>query len=458
MKVIICTEEFIKTSLIPSLKHFICKTINRKYSNTYNFQNCSIEITNNNHFKFHSIQQYDIQLITHYVSPFVHKGQAFADIVLYVEDNDTNANEIPARCPDHVIEITKNDHGDSGNQMYQRLTKFAYLVTKYGLDTFMHIEKSLLYDIGIEHKTKSVPWEISLYLCHILNINVYEIRNETLSFIHKYKHTEKSSQFLLDIINSTRTNRTRQNNRVHVKGKDIFIHVNLMHNKNKEQSKIHDPNTGFVTSVLLALHVLNPKFNFYLKDHNLNPYQFYSNEKLWICLYPFRNRITFENNDKDWSQLKLDAHQSPIYCVVSKTNEKLVTMCLHRLYEPYVIFSNHAGCEKSNIVHPYTKKQHQSKAGKGIPDIIILKDNTMYVIEGEMNKPINIQNGLKQLNDFQEWITDNVIAKWTDIDWNQIHIEYKLATYGGNSHPNLPELCFSLLSNGEFINLQTIST
>lgn len=456
MKVIICTEEFIKKSFIPSLKHFICKTINRKYLNRYNFQNCFINISNNNDFTFHSVDNYDIQLVTHYVSPSTHKGQPFADILLYIEENHTNENYVPTRCPDHIIEVTKNDHGDSGNQMYQRLTKFAYLVTKYGLETFMNIDKTLVYDIGIEHRTKSTPWEISLYICHILNIHIYEIRNDDLSFINKYKNREKKTHLLLDMINTTRTNITRQNNRVNLEGDNISINVNLMHNKNKEKSKIHDPNTGFVTSVLLALYILNPNLRFHLKCHNMNQYQFNSHEKLWICLYPFRDLITFENYEKNWSQLKIDTHQSPVYCVISKTNEKLVTMHLHRLYEQYVVFSNHGGCEKSNIVHPYTKKQHHSKAGKGIPDIIIFKDNIMYVIEGEMNKQKNIENGLQQLNDFHEWITNNIISKWTDIDWNQVNIQYKLATYGGDSHPKIPELCFSLLSNNEFINLQTI--
>ena len=454
MKVIICTEEFIKTSFIPSLKHFICKTINRKYLNKYNFQNCSLQINTNNHFTFHSMYNYDIQLVTHYVSPLTHKGQSFADILLYIEEN--NSNDIPCRCPDHVIEITKNDNGDSGNQMYQRLTKFSYLVTKYGLETFMHIDKTIVYDIGIENKTKSVPWEISLYLCYILNINVYEIRNECLIFVGKYKRKEKNIHLLLDMINSTRTNQTRQNNRIQLEYDRFCIHVNLMHNKNKKNSKIHDPNTGFVTSVLLALYILNPIRKFHITYHNMNQYQFSSNEKLWVCLYPFRDMITFEKYEKDWSQLKIDIHKSPVYCVVSKTNEKLVTMCLHRLYENYVIFSNHGGCEKSNIIHPYTKKQHHSKAGKGIPDIIIFKEYTMYVIEGEMNKQKNINNGIKQLNDFQEWVSNNITSVWTDIDWNKVNIQYKLATYGGISHPEIPELCFSLLSNNEFINLQTI--
>ena len=188
----------------------------------------------------------------------------------------------------------------------------------------------------------------------------------------------------------------------------------------------------------------------------MNQYQFNSNAKLWICLFPFRNIISFEEYVKDWSILDINTHKSPTYCVQAKTSEKIVTMYLHRLYEKHVIFSNHGGCEKSNIIHPFTKKQHHSKAGKGIPDIIIFKDSTMYVIEGEMNKPKNIQNGLKQLEDFHEWIRINIISKWKDIEWDNVEIKYKLATYGGDSHPNLPELSFSLLSNGEFMNLHTI--
>ena len=53
-----------------------------------------------------------------------HAGQPMLDLIIY--KGIINIEETYTKAPNYIVEITKNDSGDSGNQCYQRLEKFGY--------------------------------------------------------------------------------------------------------------------------------------------------------------------------------------------------------------------------------------------------------------------------------------------------------------------------------------------
>jgi len=446
MKVKVCTEEV----LIPIILNlYVLNAIQKTAKKLYpekevnisnldlNFNKGIIEFTSGEN---NSIEYIELCL----VSPAVSKGQPFPDILIYIYEDQ------PTDYPNCVIEITKNDCGDSGNMCYQRLEKFLYLLMKYGEEIYDQIDKTLLYYITMPNGNpdKNTPWKISKRLCSILGISVKINRLG----IEEPENIDQSD--FKTLVNSTKKG-AGTSNRIYIDNdtKLIEIHSNLIKNKkiSEEKSEWGDPNIGFVTAMCYCLHRLYPDYNLVLCSHNLYDKQINSKSKFWTVLYPLREKILI---DKDWDAIDINTHKNSLY-YKETTGEKIGSLCIHYKYHDKVIFHNHAGGEKSNFTHPFTKKEHKSLIGKGIPDLILVSGGelregfwynvTLIVIEGEQNKPTNIKDGIKQIqNDFPDWIKKNIKDKWSDIDWNSCVIKYKLCTSGGDNHPD-QESCEGLL-------------
>ena len=444
--VTICTEEYIDKqmlrylfTLIPDIfKSERDETINPLYLWKYDSE-FNISIVKHSHIK-------KVKIV--YVSPKYHKGQSFADVNIYISDKTIKC----FGCPHAVIEITKNDSGDSGNMCYQRLEKFTQLLRKYPGVQFC---KYIVYNITRENKSRSKTWEISKIMCDILGIKMVEIRSGKVVQQTNLKIPETFVDFS-DIVNGTRKG-GGVSNRIFVEPDKIQIQANLVHTKSKGlKSNIHDPNTGFVCAVYEILkYFYKVDTPIYIVNHGLTQEHIHGriNSKLFHILNSYDTQPTFQHTDGTkisvkWDTIDTTTMTDKEYAKVDTTGEKKSTIYLQQWFSLNgydIVFHNNAGCEKSNIYDPIKKTYCQSIKGKGVPDLIAYNKDTkvIYVIEGEQNKPKNILNGIKQIEeDFPEWIENNIRFTFSEI-------KYRLATCGGDNHPENKYICYSRLLSGE---------
>lgn len=445
------------------------------------------------------------------------KGKCFIDINIYIRpllDNNNN-NDIFC-CPDLAIEITKNDSGDAGNQCYQRLEKFIHIINIYGIDCYNKMDKVLFINITKVNTTNSKPWEISKRLCNVLDIKFIAKRDEEIeyntegykdlkdvenhinstldkniespligkvikNFYKNYRLNNiknfaklsvddkfKSINNIIDTwgqtaieewtnIIKTQSKERPQPNRIYVneENKKVHISTNLMHNKNKPNSNISDPNTGFSVALLFAIMRLDPDYYIRFIDHNLKEKQLTSNEKFWHCIKKYSDKILFQSDNENnhiinWSRLNGEKIQEYCKIISPHDKEKFGSIFLHYDIinnEPniIVIFHNHAGCEKSNIKDPFNGKYYDGGEKKiGIPDLITfefgktpLDKHKLNVWEAESSK--NYKKGINQIkNDFPKWIEENIMKK-LNLNEENTEIVYKLCLSGDHIlNTNIP--------------------
>ena len=220
-----------------------------------------------------------------------------------------------------------------------------------------------------------------------------------------------------------------------------IIECNLLHSST--QNTIHDPNSGFITSLITIIKKIDPESKFIIQKHHLKEKHLKSGAKLLTTLYNYLNNgdIIFEN----FENFKFDI--KPIneeYCKISNS-EKNSTIYLEELLNEQgwnTMFSNHAGGEKSNILNiktgrfyqsdKYTKhKQNnniKSSRTQGIPDLIVYKDNTIIVIEGKRNNSTDLKNINQQLLLEINWFNQNIKQKQKLENYS---IHYGISTFDG---------------------------
>ncbi len=453
------TEEFIEVDTLNFLlnnEYCVIKTLKRLNPDLPNFNikvnkifNCPnkeeilVDIEDNIY-----INKIYINLVTSAQS----SGKCFIDLNIYIGIPGIKLDIF--KCPDLVIEITKNDSGDAGNQCYQRLEKFQNLINIYGTERYNKIDKVLFINITNKNKTNSIPWEISKRLCNMSGIKFIAKRDEEIEY-----NTEgyKDLKDMETHINSTQV-RGGQSNRIYINedNNTVDISTNLMHNKQKSDSRMSDPNTGFAVAVLFAIMKLKPDYSIRFINHNLKEKQLNSKEKIWYCIKYWFKRISFQleneiNHDIDWDRLITENIVNE-YCkpIDKNKHEKYASIRLHYDIinnEPniIVIFHNHAGCEKSNIKDPFNDKYYDGGTKKmGIPDLITfefgktpLDKHKLNVWEAESSK--NYKKGINQIkNDFPKWIEENIMKK-LNLNEENTEIVYKLCLSGDHIlNTNIP--------------------
>ena len=440
-KITWCTEEFINSDIKKTILN-ICKDSN----------NCDLKENNIIREEIlvdcQIIETIDTIINIIYVSPIKSTGQPFLDVLIFNREVQIEKNEIIG-IPDIVIEITKNDTGDAGNMVYQRIEKFSYLY-KYGEQTFNRIEKHMIYNIEIKNGNNNVNHSIiSNQLLSSLGVKIHQ--NEKIINIDILENIQE----ICKLVNNTKNNNNgNQNNRLYyINDNNIVLESNLIHSKKKkEKSNIHDPNTGFVCGLAYVLYKINPNIMIHLKNTNLYQKQLNNKSKLWCCLSQIKENITIYDRDgniyeKDWSEAcKLNSHTN--YCKKSKT-EKNATLFLHykALKEGYeTVFHNHGGCEQSWIYNKDNIAQrHSSK--KGMPDLILRKDNNILIIEGKVIN--NIKKGIEQVKN-NDWINSNLIKHYPKEEYKYTQ---HICVYGGLEHPIVNDeevsLICSVLNNNK---------
>ena len=292
-------------------------------------------------------------------------------------------------------------------------------------------------------------------MCDILGIKMVEIRSGVVVPRGNFKIPETFSEFS-ELVNGTRKG-GGVSNRIFVEPDKIQIQANLVHTKSKGvKSNIHDPNTGFVCAVYEILkYFYNVNNPIYVVNHGLTYEHIHGriNSKLFHILNSYDTQPIFQHTDGakipiKWESIDTTTMLDQEYAKVDTTGEKKSTIYLQQWFSLNgyeIVFHNNAGCEKSNIYNPTKKTYCQSIKGKGVPDLIAYNKKTgiIYVIEGEQNKPKNISNGIKQIEeDFPDWIEKNIKFDYSEI-------KYRLATCGGDEHPENKYICYSRLKSGE---------
>ena len=400
------------------------------------------------------------------------RGQPMLDIIIYkdLESNyKYNIKKID-NCiiPHSIIEITKNDSGDSGNQCYQRIEKFIYAKRYWGKH-FNTINKHFIYTIYIENSNKSKSWDISYKIMKLLDICVhrYNITKNTSNIITNTIIPLKTISELCEYVNSTRQNNNKNiNNRIYFDTNKNCIEItsNLIHSALKaEKSPINDPNTGFVCGIIEVIKIINPECTIKItKNCKLYPEHIHKpNVKLWniiekyskdIEIYDRENRII----NKVWKQ----NIGSECYIKYSES-EKLSSMYIHQYIEKMqnndieICFHNHAGCERSFLK---VRNSYYKCTAKNIPDLVVVNytKKIIAIIEGKINNKPNIVSAQRQLEKSVEWIKQNLTTKKFDknTNWDNFKIKTYICTYGGHNHPEGIEdtLIFSMLNNHEIKN------
>lgn len=348
-------------------------------------------------FKFKQLSQntYEVSGVTSNMHDkvfiIIAKGNgSFIDILLYDEPTSIDLNK---KSPKIACEVTKNlpNGKESNNMTSQRLSKWATIRNN---PLFVSTRKMYLIDYKRQIKKSEVnnSNDKGFAIMSAYGVEIFFKSVEDTKCVN-YIPSAKISK-LSDLSHSGRTNK------VIINQSDVVIETNLYKNKTKK-SGYHDPNTGWLTGIVGAIRLFDKNISITIKS-NRPTGEVLGQNKL--------SKVLNEANAKmKYGSLTVSAPKQTnkkAYWTPETVGEKLGSISLEfdlRNQGKQVIFSNHAGCEKS-FVKTKSNSLEQSQKGRGIPDIVYLDNGKLIAVEAEKHK--NYQGGLKQVRqkEFKDWI------------------------------------------------------
>lgn len=365
-------------------------------------------------------------------------GNGFVDCLFFDSENLPDEDSKPIAA----AEITKNSGTESGNMTSQRSLKKISIIEKWGSD--------IPFAYLISNKkpiSKTLSSFSQSHMCDfatMVGIGSTEIlisQTGTFGFTSLIPKFEYSS--LDNIVKQESKKRKSAKNatpsRVYLKDSIAYIQVNLF-----KKNGNNDPGEGYAASRSYLIRKMNPDIEIRIISHNREQSFFQKEDnKLLNILKIVGSTIVMKDNSLISISKISNVYQKP-YWKYSNSGEKLATIAMELEFTKQgweVLFTNHAGCGKSNIT--FDGKSWSSKKGKGIPDIIFYNKqlNKLLVIEGEQSK--NYSKGLKQCKDpkFDEFIVRDILEKKPEC-FEGVIIEKFLCTYG--DYNNEPEVLFNL--------------
>ena len=144
--------------------------------------------------------------------------------------------------------------------------------------------------------------------------------------------------------------------------------------------------------------------------------------------------VLFEGTDVMWTQENYKFNPSETYYKILEKGEKLSLINFSNFLEKNgheILFTNISGCERGKL--SCNGNKHTFPKSMRIPDIISIKNNKLFVIEGECTE--NLHHGLLQIKDFGPCVKyvcnlfdyefKNIyIGVITDLENNSIHEDY----------------------------------
>ena len=321
--------------------------------------------------------------------------QGTTSIVDYIVYETKECNE-----PILIVESTKNDPTQAGNMYYQRLSKFPIFDIIFPNNS---AKKYIYFTFKDKKYKRNKPWEIATRMARTLGITPIISGKECDINCKEYSSLDE----YIKHVNSTR--RVKNNNRVYIIDNTVSIHTNIV----KNNSISHDPNMGFSIAAMATISELT-NMQVSIVHENLKQ-QMFSNMRSNKFLIACNNYgVKIQNANKE---LKLNESIIPNRYHKLAEGEKNVSIMFELIKKSWfdeVIFTNHAGCEKSYInidsVNPFAFKipKNVTKCDRGIPDICIRKNKSIYIIEAEISK--NYNAGLNQLEEFN--LFEDTIKKY----------------------------------------------
>tara|TARA_R110002012_G_C11612330_1_gene608265 strand:- start:401 stop:1696 length:1296 start_codon:yes stop_codon:yes gene_type:complete len=315
---------------------------------------------------------------------------SFLDVLLYDEPSIEDLNK---KSPKIACEITKNSPKESGNMTSQRLGKWATIQNDQLLKT---TQKIYLIDHKKEIKTEDVTNtnDRSFGIMSLFGVDIHfkQIDSE-ISTVYVPKTKING---LADLNRSG----GRVTNKVSVGKNLINIETNFYNNK-KKKSGNNDPNTGWISGVVGAIRILDKNIAITIKSNRPTD-EILGQNKLSKILNEASAKITFNNIIATAPKQTGDK----TYWAPEDTGEKLGSISMEfnlRNQGKKILFSNHAGCEKSYVTSKDGELQ-QPKKGEGIPDLVYLDGDKIIAIEAEQHQ--NYKAGIKQVKQkqFKLWI------------------------------------------------------
>lgn len=328
-----------------------------------------------------------------------------------------------------LVECTKSNTNESGNQFYQRIVKF--IISDF---YYKDYKKLMIYNTEIQSKKYSKTFEISCIISKTIGIDLYHSDNIKTNYgeFQNLQHME-------NIINST--NNTKNNNRMYIKDNHIELNINLKNGDNK----FNDPNVGFCCGVISCIRKFTDT-KIIINNHNINDIiSEKTKTKLVQCFNIYKNIELFD--------VKYNANIFPKECYFNNSkSEKNASIFLHNLLTQsnriQIVFSNHASCSKDylNINGNNIQVPKQMK----IPDLCFIHKKCLFILESKLKKYFN--KGIEQLCQLDSF---EKLCKEQDQD-NLIYEKaiYGLIIYGDSEFINEDIVKFQLLHNNTFkINL-----
>ena len=363
-------------------------------------------------------------------------GGSFCDVLFF------EGKQLPVEDskPIAAVEITKNNGNDAGNMHAQRAAKFVPLCEKYGSIPCFYL---IINHASIE-KTKST-WS-QTHNCDFaamigLGTKVFLAERGKIE-VEKYEPPFKHGKNE-DVASEEGKKQKRRGvpMRLSIANESIRIQANL-----RKKTGHNDPAEGYVASRAALARKFDPDVRIVIAHHGREELWFRGKDNKLINVLKCVGNVTIQL--PDGRQLDIPRDSSVFnkpYWKYCTTGEKLGSISLEvKLINDgwELIFTNHAGCEKSDI--NIGGKTYVSKKGKGLPDLVMRKKEELLIIEAETYA--NYKKGLKQVRDpaFMDWININCLSHYQ----NPPEAVVALCTYG--KPDNRPGVRFSIDENMNF--------
>ena len=344
--------------------------------------------------------------------------------------------------PIAAVEITKNNGAEAGNMHAQRAAKFVPLCEKYGSIPCFYL---IINRASIE-KTKST-WS-QTHNCDFaamagLGTKVFLAQRGKIG-VEKYEPPFKYGKNE-DVASEEGKKQKRAGvpMRLGITNESIRIQANL-----RKKTGRNDPAEGYVASRAALARKFDPDVRIVIAHHGREELWFRGKDNKLINVLKYMGNVTIEFPDGHQLDIPRDSSVfNKPYWKYCTTGEKLSSISLEvELINRgnKLIFTNHAGCEKTDI--NIGGKTYVSKKEKGIPDLVLYneEEHKLLVIEAETHA--NYKKGLKQVRDpaFMDWINKNCLSHYQ----SPPEAVVALCTYG--KLDKRPGVCFSIDENMNF--------
>ena len=322
-----------------------------------------------------------------YTKDFQHKVQivkssdntSMVDCIIDIFGNDGNIKD------GLLIEITQST--DSRNAIsYQRISKFVFLSA---LDKYTSYTKVMWFTTDFTPTTDT--HRVGLSLMDYIGLEFYNLKEFTPSSLVEAEKIK--------------------NNCVKKAETDIPIKFYINHDLKrisvecklfKSGSLSHDPNIGFLSALIFIANKMN--YEIFVSSHCLTEkiIKSYKGKLYKICAL-LNKKINFKIDDKTITWYNYTYNANDDYHKNLEDGEKLSMINFCRDMEEKglkFIFRNIAGCEREKISSDGNLISVPKKIK--IPDLALLKNGNLVLIEGECSK--NINKGIQQLETFGDFV------------------------------------------------------